>query len=80
MPILNYAFIKGVKNTRIYSNTKFMELYIGEGKSRIEGSELTQLKGTCEFIIKLKCEQLFDVTPEEFNMKCSQASIMDIPY
>ena len=80
MPILNYAFIKGVKNTRIYSNTKFMELYIGEGKSRIEGSELTQLKGTCEFIIKLKCEQLFDVTPEEFNLKCSQASTMDIPY
>ena len=76
MPILNYAFIKA-QTLRIYSNAKFMELYIGEKKSKVEGSQLAQLLSTCNFIINLKSSDLFDVTEEEYNKKCQEASSSD---
>ena len=42
MPILNYALIKA-RPLRIYSNCKFMELFIGDRKNKKEESELIQL-------------------------------------
>ena len=78
MPILNYAFIKA-QPLRMYSNAKFMELYIGDKKNKFEGSQLTQLLGICDFIAKLKYSQLIDVTNDEFIQKCNEAISTDIP-
>ena len=72
IPILNYAFIKA-QPLRIYSNAKFMELYIGEKKNRKEGSELTQIIGICDLISRIKYTQLIDVTNEEFIKNCNDA-------
>ena len=76
LPILNYAFIKA-QPQRLFSNAKFMDLYIGEKRNKIEGSQLTQLLGICDFIINLNREKLLDVSLEEFNEKCNLAIFND---
>ena len=73
MPILNYAFIKA-QALRMNSNVRFMELYIGESKSKREGAQLTQFKGICEFIPKIKNTDLDGVSHEEFIKKCNEAT------
>ena len=69
MPILNYAFIKA-QPLRIYSNAKYMELYIGDKKSKSEGNHLAQLLAACNFISSLKYSNLYEVTKDEFTRKC----------
>ena len=77
LPILNYAFIKA-QPLRMFSNAKFMELYIGNLKSKYEGSQLTQILSICNYIIKIKYSDLFNVSNEEFFKKCDEATTNDI--
>ena len=73
IPILNYAFVKA-QPIRIDSNIKLIELYIGDMGSKKEGSQLTQLIATCDFIINLNYDNLNGVTKEEFLRKCTYAA------
>lgn len=72
MPILNYTLIKA-QSTRIYSNAKFIELYIGERKNKNEGSKLAQLLSICSLVSELDYSKLYDVTKEEFDKRCKEA-------
>ena len=72
IPILNYALIKA-QTLRMNSNVRFMELYIGEGERKREGAQLTQNKGICKLIPKIKNYDLIDVSEEEFINKCKEA-------
>jgi hypothetical protein len=74
MPILNYAFIKA-QPQRIYSNCKYMELYIGEKKHKEEGNQLTQLLGICSFVKDLDYKSIFDITEMEFISNCNKAAM-----
>ena len=73
MPILNYSFIKA-QPLRIYSNCKYMDLYIGDKSSKEEGSQLSQLMGICMYVKDLNYNSLLDVTEEEYQIKCSKAA------
>jgi hypothetical protein len=73
MPILNYSFIKA-KPERIYSNCRFMELYIGEKSCKKEGSQFSQLMGICIYVKDINYNSLIDVTEEVFSLKCYQAA------
>ena len=73
IPILNYAFIKA-QALRMSSNVKFMELYIGDKKSKKEGSQLTQFRGICEMIPKIQHTDINDVDFKEFNKRCNDAT------
>ena len=73
MPILNYAFVKA-QPLRMYSNVRLMELYIGEKKNKIEGSQLTQLSSICDYIADIKYTDLNDVDSEEYIKKCNEAT------
>ena len=74
MPILNYAFIKA-KPEMIYSNLKYLELYIGYLKYKEEGSQLTQLIALCDYIFNIDYNNILGVSKEEFTLKCSNISI-----
>ena len=74
LPILNYAFVKA-HPLRMFSNAKFMELYIGEKRNKFEGSQLTQLLSICDFIIQITYQKLIDVTNDEFIKKCNEATL-----
>ena len=71
LPILNYSLLH-LPQLRIYSNLKFLELYIGEKKKNREGSQLTQLLSSCEFIFTIQYSDLNDVTEEEFIKRCNE--------
>ena len=69
MPILNYAFIKA-KPKMIYSNLKFIDLYIGDLKSKEEGSQLTQLLALCDYICTLDENKLLLLSEDGLISKC----------
>ena len=72
LPILNYAFVMA-QPTRIFSNCRFMELYIGDLKSKNEGSQLIQLQSICKRMENFNYELLNDVSKEEYDEKCNQS-------
>ena len=74
IPLLNYAILKA-QPLRMYSNAKFMELYIGDKINKIEGNQLTLLLSVCEHIISINHSQLIDVSPEEYREKCNASAI-----
>ena len=69
LPILNYAFIKA-HPFPMYTNCKYMELFIGSKKYKLEGNYLTQLFTICKFIENLNFDNLFDVSEEQFKNNC----------
>jgi hypothetical protein len=73
MPILNYSLIRA-KPVRINSICRFLDLYIGDLRSKVEGNQLTQLTGICERVYSITSESLLNVTEEEFQTRCTQSS------
>jgi len=76
LPILCYSIVKS-QDLRLYSNAKFMKLFVGEKKNKLEGSQIVQLFTACKFIGDLKHQDLIDVSYDEFNTKCDKATIND---
>jgi hypothetical protein len=72
LPILNYAFIKA-HPLNIYTNCKFMNLFLGSKKNKAEDNQLTQLFSICEFVQEITSEKLNDVTEEAFKKNCQIA-------
>ena len=71
LSILNYAFIKN-KPLGIYTNCKYMHLFIGDKKNKGEEHQLSQLLALCQQMMNFNYTCLFDVTEEEFNKNCNQ--------
>ena len=69
MFLLNYTFIKAVPE-RIFSNCKYTELFIGEKRLGVEGSQLAKLSSICEKVQHLKYEDLDKVTESDYNLYC----------
>ena len=74
MPVLTYCFIK-TRPYKIYTNLKFMELYIGEKKNKGEDNQLAQMLSICDFIIKANSDSFLNITETEYNEKVRQASL-----
>ena len=80
MPILNYAFIKANPKI-IYSNIRFIDLYIGDLRSKEEGSQLTQLIALCDFISNIQANNLLGIDKNEFTLKCDIISLkLKLPF
>ncbi len=77
LPILNYALIKA-RPYLIYSNCKFMNLFLGEKKNKSEGHLLSQLIGICNQVSNFSVKSVFDVTEEEFEKKSLLAIEKDV--
>ena len=77
LSILNYAFIKN-KPVSIYSNCKYMNLFIGEKKNKGEGHQLSQMIGICQQVLNFNYKCLFDITEEEYNKNCDSINIEEI--
>ena len=70
LSILNFAFIKD-KPLSIYTNCRYMNLFMGDKKSKGEGHELSQLIAICQQMLTFNYTCLYDVTKEEFEENCS---------
>ena len=76
LSILNFAFIKN-KPMSIYTNCKYMNLFIGDKKNKGEGHQLSQLIGICQQMMNFNYTCLFDITEEEFNKNCDSVYLED---
>ena len=72
IPLLTYCFIK-TRPIMIYTDCKFMELYIGEKKNKGEDNQLAQMTTICDFIKGVSAKSFFNVDEEEFNRKSQDA-------
>ena len=72
LPILNYAFIKA-HPLNIFTNCKFMNLFLGSKKNKAEDNQLTQLFSICEFVQDITSEKLNDISEEMFKKNCEIA-------
>ena len=72
IPLLNYFTIKE-HPILLYSNIRFLQIYKSELKNKFEGCQFLNWKLLCEFIPRIKYSDLKNITPEEFETKCSEA-------
>ena len=67
--LLNYTFIKAIPE-RIFSNCKYTELFLGNKRLGIEGSQLTKLFSICEKMQHLKFEDLDKISETDYYLNC----------
>ena len=72
LPILNYAFIKA-HPLNIFTNCKFMNLFLGSKRNKAEDNQLTQLFSICEFVQDITSDRLNDISEEMFKKNCEIA-------
>ena len=70
IPLLYYTFIKA-KPEFIYSNCKYIEIFLGIKKTGEEGSLLAKLYIICEKVLKMSFEDLFNITKKEYEENCN---------
>ena len=68
MPLLTYCFIKA-KPWKIFTDSNFMKLYIGNKKNKAEDNELSQLLTICDIIRQAKSSSFNNVNETEFYSK-----------
>ena len=66
MPFLNYIFIKA-KPDKIFDNCRYMELFLGEKKDKVEGQKIVELKGLCELLTKYTYNNLYNITESDYE-------------
>ena len=74
IPILNYAFIK-VHPLNIYTNCRYMNLFLGSKRNREEGNLLASLMVICEFVKNISDKVLYGVSPEQYAKNCEIACL-----
>ena len=71
-PLLNFTCIKS-KPERMYSNLKYVELFLGNNKNGIEDNYLSRISAACKVIMNLSFEDLFNITESDYEEKCTLA-------
>jgi hypothetical protein len=72
IPLLLYCFIKS-RPWRIYTDSHFMKLYIGNKKNKAEDNHLSQLLTICDLIKQARYSSFNNIEEKEFH-KNSEAS------
>jgi hypothetical protein len=74
LPILNYAFIKA-HPLNIYTNMRFMMLFLGSKKLGMEDNQLVQLKSICLYVKDIDQTNFKDLNAAQYNQNCRIAAM-----
>ena len=69
--IVTYSLVQS-QPFYIYSDVKYVELFLGDKKIKIEGNQVAQLSSACNFLCQIKGAD-FKMDENEFNKKCQEA-------
>ena len=69
--IVTYSLVQA-QPYYIYSDIKYVELFLGDKKFKIEGNQIAQLSSACSFLCEAKGKN-FNIDEDEFNKKCQEA-------
>ena len=72
-PLLNFILIKS-KPKKIYSNCKYVQLFLGKNQNNIEGNYLTKILIICENISKLSFKDLYNINESDYILNCELVS------
>ena len=74
---LFYLLIKE-KPMKLYSNSKYLELFLFNKENKKEDNEISIMISICEHICRMNYSNLINVTSEEYNKKCREAAEKDM--
>jgi len=74
---LFYLLIKE-KPMKLYSNTKYLELFLFNKENKKEDNEISIMISICKHICRMNYTNLINVTSEEYNKKCREAAEKDM--
>ena len=69
MPLLHYTFIKA-KPKHIYSNCKYMELFLGNKEIFLEGYNLKRILSICKKMSEFSFKDLLNITEPDYKANC----------
>ena len=69
MPLLHYTFIKA-KPKHIYSNCKYMELFLGKKETKAEGHNLMSILSICKKMSEFSFNDLLNITESDYQVNC----------
>jgi len=69
MPLLNYTFIKA-NPKNIYTNCKYIQLFLGDKQNKQEGNFITKILSICEKMAKFTYKDLYNMTESDFIFNC----------
>ena len=69
--IVTYSLVQA-QPFYIYSDIKYVELFLGDKEFKIEGNQVTQLLSVCTFLCEVKGAN-FKIDEDEFDKKCQEA-------
>ena len=69
LPLLNFTFIKA-KPQKIYSNCKYVQLFLEKKTDDIEGNQLAKLLAMCEKMEKISFHELFNINESDYDENC----------
>ena len=69
MLLLHYTFIKA-KPQKIYSNCKYLQLFLGDKESKLEGNYLTKILSVCEIMAKFSFKNVLNILESDYMYNC----------
>ena len=69
MPLLNYTFIKA-NPKNIYSNCKYIQLFLGDKENKEEGNFVTKILAICEKMAKFTFQDMINISESEYEYNC----------
>ena len=70
LPLLTYCFIKS-RPWKIYTDSNFMRLYIGNKKNKAQDNQLSQLLTICDIVKQARYTSFNNVKEVEYHDKCT---------
>ena len=69
IPLLNYTFIKA-NPKNIYSNSKYIQLFLGDKKIKEEGNFVTKILAICDKMVKFSFSDMINITESDYEVNC----------
>ena len=69
IPLLNYTFIKA-NPKNIYSNSKYIQLFLGDKENKEEGNFVTKILAICDKMIKFSFDDMINITESDYEVNC----------
>ena len=69
IPLLNYTFIKA-NPKNIYSNSKYIQLFLGDKENKEEGNFVTKILAICDKMVKFSINDMINITESDYEVNC----------
>jgi hypothetical protein len=73
IPLLTYSLIQS-KSQRIYSNSRYAELFLGSKSTGKEASQLTKIIGICDKMENISYNDFYNISQKDYTSNCNKVT------